>query len=370
MSEAAVYWKRYTSVPSEGIDLLAEAGGIAVQGVYCEGSGDLAAMHSTPVAGDTAETIPVVAGQFLPLLANKILEGTTALPLLVLWGNGSAPVVSPAPIGSPGGSASADNQETQIAAEQAIQAAVEDIQSHIVDTLATDSTLNQVYSNISTTNSKLDTIHTDTSATSNFTAQLPDMRLILESVDGKVPADPATVTSVNDVKSAVDNVAAIVATDGSVLTVNTSVLAVETAVNSVNSTLGTPLQEGGNVNVSNFPADPATATNQTAGNDLLSTLVEKQLGQPYYGSTFRKYISMPGGGIDLSTAVAGKNCIMIVGSRTIVGNPVIRLEMRDDPGGNGVLDLLFGAGWIHYGVWGKISDTSDAGIFPLFAIFI
>jgi len=114
MSDAAVYWKRYETVPSEGIDLLAEAGGIAVQGIYCEGSGDLAAMHSTPVAGDTAETIPVVAGQFLPLLANKILEGTTALPLLVLWGNGGSAVVSPPPIGGSGGSASSANQLAEI----------------------------------------------------------------------------------------------------------------------------------------------------------------------------------------------------------------------------------------------------------------
>lgn len=115
MSEAAVYWKQYTSVPEEGIDLLAEAGGIPVMGILCEGAGNLAATHSTPVAGDTNETIPAVAGQYYPILANKILADTTALPLTVFWGHGSASVVTPAPIGSPGGSASADNQDEQTA---------------------------------------------------------------------------------------------------------------------------------------------------------------------------------------------------------------------------------------------------------------
>lgn len=84
-----------------------------------------------------------------------------------------------------GGDASAANQTTQIAAEEAIQVAV-------------------------------------------------------ESIDAKIPSDPATDTAIANVVSAVDNVASIVATDGTMQSILTA--------------LGTPLQEGGNVSVTNFPA--------------------------------------------------------------------------------------------------------------------
>jgi hypothetical protein len=86
------------------------------------------------------------------------------------------------------GVSTAANQSTQIVAEQAIQFAVE----NYLPTLATESTLSLVYSNGATTNTKIDTLQTSTDTISNFTAQLPDIRTAIDSIDSKTTNDPPT----------------------------------------------------------------------------------------------------------------------------------------------------------------------------------
>lgn len=62
------------------------------------------------------------------------------------------------------------------------------------------------------------------------------IKTAIESIDTKMPADPATDTSVQAVTQAIVDLG-----DG------TTIDQVATAINTVNTTLGTPLQEGGNV---------------------------------------------------------------------------------------------------------------------------
>lgn len=273
MSEAAVYWKVYTEVPSGGIDLLAAAGGIPVQGILCGGAGNLAATHSTPIDGDASETIPAVAGQYFPLRANKILEDTTALPILVLWGYGSGSVITP---GSAGGGGD-----------------------------ASESTLALVYSESATTNTKLDTIQTDTAAISAFAAQLPDMRAILDSIDGKTPADPASVGKQDEQTALLETI-----------------------------------DESTRIGAGWFP---------------------KRFHKLLFSD-------MTGSGIDLvAITPIGRRVVAVMGSSTATSGTIYLEAVENDVGVQ--IDLNFGKNYIQYGVWRRIGNSTPSTCFPLYVLF-
>lgn len=93
------------------------------------------------------------------------------------------------------------------------------------------------------------------------------------------------------------------------------------------------------------------------------------IGTGWFPSQMVRYAAIPPGGIDLTTAVPGKTCIAIMGSRTTTNGTVIVLRLKDNTGAN-TIDLNFGIGYTHYGQWGFISDTSSAGVVPFYALFV
>lgn len=276
MSEAAVFWRVYTSVPTGGIDLLAEAGGLPVQGILCIGAGNLAATHSTPIEGDTSETIPAVAGQYFPVRANAILDTTTALPFLVLWGYGSGSVITPGISGGGGGGggdASATNQLIEI--------------------------------------SKLTSIDDN-----------------LPQIGPQAKADSMSVTFATD--------------EG-------------------------PVPVSGTLDIDNFPADPATATNQSAANDILTSID----GKTYPPATRHVHItSLPPEGIDLRTMIPGKKAVAIEGyAISSYGN--LRYVLYDDSDADPqFITKNFGSNYVLQGqVFGFIRGDSDPSCLPFRVYF-
>lgn len=107
-------------------------------------------------------------------------------------------------------------------------------------------------------------------------------------------------------------------------------------------------------------ADIKTAIDSVVTNTLI--------GSGWFPSQMVKYTSV-GSGIDLLTAVPGKTAVAILGSRTATNGSVIQLQFAGNAPGE-LIDLNFGPGYIHYGQWAAIDETSTAGCFPLFVLFV
>ena len=117
------------------------------------------------------------------------------------------------------------------------------------------------------------------------------------------------------------------------------------------------------------PSDPATAAKQDAQQTALDAIKTATLiGTGWFPSQLVKYTSIPGGGIDLTTAVPGKTCIAILASRTTANGSVLVVRPKDNTGSD-MIDLGFGANYEHYGQWGFVSDTST-GCVPFYALFV
>lgn len=119
---SAENYKLITTIPSGGLDLLTlsplSVGSLTplTDGLF----------SSIPANNGPVVAFDVTAGQTLKLSPRYINEENTALPLLICFGDEGGIYAGSSGTGG-GGDASAANQLTQIAAEQAIQLAVESI---------------------------------------------------------------------------------------------------------------------------------------------------------------------------------------------------------------------------------------------------
>ncbi len=147
------------------------------------------------------------------------------------------------------------------------------------------------------------------------------IKTAVESIDSKVPADPAT---------------------------DTSILLVIDA-------LAPLLQEGGTV----------TETNSS---DILTAVELLGAKTPGPSTEHRNITSIPMGGVDLRTLVSGKKCIALEGY-ALSAYGLIEYSLFDDLDTNTIL-RTFGSNYLLQGVaFGKVLDTSDPAILPFRAYF-